>query len=423
MSLRKTLPVAALAVLALVFVAFAGASKKATTTNLVVTPTTPVFDANNVVGVPDDHAPGFPSGSLASDGSGKTDMYFTPEVLFGRSVTLGEIASISYWTKKDQTHAVDPRDWFLAIYTKPYSGDVSTPGWYGDRIGSEPYFSINLNDPANTWNRWKTGGSENRLRFFESTEGAPGATFGSYTDPDWATFVSGNALSGQPYATREVLFFSVQTGSAWANGFTGQLDGLKITLSDGSVAKVNFEAPPKPTLDFGPQLAASACGPGTLVVNVEQKVRNDADSGVAGNAWAFDDYERHIKVWQTGSSPDTFCATVSYEGKFTTNAGASPGNTGTVEAGVRGRFEGGYRTTQFTGTFSPTEPTHGNLGVFDYRCDISFNCPGYVPWTTFYFTSTSGFDLAWWGWIYHAGKNGTWVNAISGNAGDITGGP
>ena len=36
-------------------------------------------------------------------------------------------------------------------------------------------------------------------------------------------------------------------------------------------------------------------------------------------------------------------------------------------------------------------------------------------------TTTSGFDVgAWWGWVYHAGSNGSWVNAVSGNSGDIT---
>ncbi|MFS8159221.1 MAG: hypothetical protein ACMG6E_03235, partial [Candidatus Roizmanbacteria bacterium] len=107
--------------------------------------------------------------------------------------------------------------------------------------GTEPYFSMNIHDPINSWNNWTTDGTENKLRFFESTAGASGATFGSYTDPDWTTFVGGNALSGLPYNGHQVLFFSVQTGSAWATGFTGQIDGLRIELNDNSIANVNFE--------------------------------------------------------------------------------------------------------------------------------------------------------------------------------------
>lgn len=81
-----------------------------TTTNITITPTSQVFDANNVSGVILDAAPGFASGSFASNGAGKTDMYFPPEAIFNREVTVGEIASISYWTKTGATHVVDPRD-------------------------------------------------------------------------------------------------------------------------------------------------------------------------------------------------------------------------------------------------------------------------------------------------------------------------
>ena len=216
-----------------------------TTTNLVVRPSSVgIYGSKSVVGVAGDAATGFSTGSLASNGGAKTDMYFTPSILFGRDISLGEVATMSYFTKTGATHAVDPRDWYLAIYTKPYVGDASTPTWYGDRIGAEPYFSNGINDPANTWTQWSTNGAANKLRFFESTQGAPGANFGSYADPDWSTFVAGNALSGQPYLGHAVLSFTVQTASGWAAGFTGQLDGLSITLTDGSVATVNFEPDP-----------------------------------------------------------------------------------------------------------------------------------------------------------------------------------
>lgn len=212
-----------------------------TTVNITVTPNSPYV--NNVEVVLGDAAPGYGASSLASNATvvgAKTDIKFTPDALFGREVTLGEIASMSYWTKKGETHAVNAADWYLAIYTEPYIGDVSTPTWYGDRIGCEPYFSYNIDDPANTWNEWSTDGAENQLRFFESTQGAPGANFGTYTDPDWSTFVGGDALSGDPYLEHDLLYLSVQTGSAWANGFTGQLGGLRIELTDGSVATINF---------------------------------------------------------------------------------------------------------------------------------------------------------------------------------------
>lgn len=227
------------------------APQSPSTLDLTVTPSSSVFGTggNHVLGVIGDAAPGFAAGSFASDGILKTDMYFTPEALFGgREVSVGEVARISYYTKTGATHTVDPRDWYLTIYTKPFAGDLSTPTWYGSRFGSEPYFSASIVDPVNTWNLWSSNLTPNRLRFFESTQGAPGANFGSYTDPDWATFIaSSSAGTGVHRASQKVLFFSVQTGSAWAAGFTGQLDGLRIELTDGSVATVNFEPEPPDT--------------------------------------------------------------------------------------------------------------------------------------------------------------------------------
>ena len=218
-----------------------GTASAATSSNTVVTPTSPVYDSaqdNNVVGVAGDSAPGFPTGSLASNGVGKTFIGLTPQQLFGRSVTLGDIASMSYWTKKATLHTVDAADWYVNIYTDPFTGDLKPGSWYGERIGTEPYFSANMTETAGAWNMWSTDGTSNRLRFFEST----GGYFGNYFDPDWATFVAGTGLAGEQYASQTVKLFTVQTGSGWAKGFPGQVDGLTITLTDGSVATVNFEA-------------------------------------------------------------------------------------------------------------------------------------------------------------------------------------
>lgn len=180
---------------------------------------------------------------------------------------------------------------------------------------------------------------------------------------------------------------------------------------------------PNEHLNWGAQLnsGSSACPNGNLVINVVQKIINDNDSGVAGNAWAYDDFVRQITVVET--VPGTFCATVKYQGNFTTIAGPSPGNTAVVGDGVVGTFQGGYVSTVFTGTLLviPVARARGSIGTFDYACDTAFNCPGYVDWTTLFFSSTSGFDLSWWGWVYHAGNNGSWTNAVTGNSGDITG--
>jgi len=176
-----------------------------------------------------------------------------------------------------------------------------------------------------------------------------------------------------------------------------------------------------PSLNWGSEVDAGQCPPGKLVLNVTHKVVNDADSGVASNYWAYDDYNKHIQVWQ--ASPDAFCAIVRYVGSFTTVATRSPGNTDDISAGITGTFEGGYRAN-ITGTLNPdpTSRTRGYLGPFDYQWGGDPADGTIIPfdWVGTYFSSISIFDQVWWGWIYHAGANGTWVNAVSGNSGDIT---
>ena len=164
------------------------------------------------------------------------------------------------------------------------------------------------------------------------------------------------------------------------------------------------------------------------LVDVTQAITNDDDSGVGGNAWAHDDYTRNIKVFKT-TTQNVYCVVLNYDGVFETYAGASPQNTGVIPAGIQGTMRGGYRAI-VTGVFNPTQPTSGFIGNFDYQCDGSFNCPGYVSWTTFYFDQpTSGFDYQWWGWKYSTddvGHKSRWINACTGpdldcpgNAGDI----
>jgi hypothetical protein len=241
MKVRLAFAVMAVAAVAGFHDVFARASSNIT---LTVTPTTPVFDANNVVGVSEDAAPGFQHGSFRSNGVAKTDMYFPPDVLFPSRetpVTIGDVVSISYWTKKDTPHNVNIVDWAFILYVKPYAGQLGT-NFYGARFGSEPYFAVDPSDPGATWNQWTTADDEpNRMRFYESTSGVTGANFGTYNDPEFAAFRTGNTLSGHPVATREVMFFSIQTGSATAGGFLGQVDGLRIQLADGSIGRVNFE--------------------------------------------------------------------------------------------------------------------------------------------------------------------------------------
>jgi hypothetical protein len=166
---------------------------------------------------------------------------------------------------------------------------------------------------------------------------------------------------------------------------------------------------------------AKACqASGTALVNVHFTMTNDYDSAIDGHAWANDTVSRQLQIWNSTSS-GTYCAAVTDQGSFVTRDGTSPRGTGTVLPGITGKIKGGYTTTPFTGTFAPGKyAVSGNLGTFDLGCTTAYDCPGTYPSFLDYFSSTSGADLAVWGWNYHTAQNGTWNNVLTGNSGDIT---
>ena len=171
--------------------------------------------------------------------------------------------------------------------------------------------------------------------------------------------------------------------------FLVALAGLTAAAVVASSANAN---PSEKHLNWGQSLSASdtACPAGPPLINVNQKISDDIDSGVLGNYWAYDEIVRHITVVSLGSNK--YCASVQYQGSFTTVNGSSPGGTGTIADGVIGTFQGGY-TADFTGTFNPTVKTKGSIGTVDYACNASTGiCPGYVDWTKQFFTGVGGFN-------------------------------
>jgi len=218
----------------------AGAAFAGTTTAVRTVDQEP--DGSPAVGIwgdyPTDSAPGWGAGCFEANGTSKSNYYTSPQELFGRDdVKISELESIAYWTKKDTTHAVSAPDWYLLIYTEPYSGSPGS-SWYGNRIHTEPYFSESINDPANTWNQWQTdAGKDNRLRFYDGSSGY----LGSYTDGFLEDLTSDPDLKDQ-----EILYIAVSTGSGWASGFTGRVDGLVIELANGDVGRLNLEPVPEP---------------------------------------------------------------------------------------------------------------------------------------------------------------------------------
>ena len=173
-------------------------------------------------------------------------------------------------------------------------------------------------------------------------------------------------------------------------------------------------------LNWGNEVNPGQCDTaGKPLVSITQQVVNGVDSGIAGNYWAFDHYSRQIQVWP--QSDGSYCAIVRYQGHFDGQAGqTSPGATGTLFGDEDGTFEGGYRAIiNGTPKADPAWRTRGFVGVNDYQCDILGNCPGLVNWVDQYFESGYSFAFDWWGWIYHGGQHGTWVNSSDGNSGEI----
>ena len=170
-------------------------------------------------------------------------------------------------------------------------------------------------------------------------------------------------------------------------------------------------------------ISNAVCPAGKIVVSVTQNVHNAADYGSLGNVWAMDNYPRTILVIQ--EAPTTFCASVNYRnGSFRTIAGPSPGGGGTslVSAGVTGMISASYRTTTFFGLLLPTplEPISGSFTT-DYQCTDQGDCPGFVDWWTYYFSTVLGFIPNFWSYGYISNGHGNWIQNPTRAPGDITG--
>ena len=145
---------------------------------------------------------------------------------------------------------------------------------------------------------------------------------------------------------------------------------------------------------------------GRAVVNVHFTYTSP-DSGLGGNNWANDTIHRQLQIWKVADGD--YCASVSDQGSFVTLDGTSPGGEAHVSAGITGKLKGGYTTTLLTGTLDPSKPTRGDLGTFTAETRPSFLSYGLDG------------SLADWGWVYQTQNNGKWLNASTGNSGDITG--
>jgi hypothetical protein len=163
------------------------------------------------------------------------------------------------------------------------------------------------------------------------------------------------------------------------------------------------------------QASNPGCGAGKLVLSVSYHVVNDVDTGVQGNNWAFDTYNRSVRVWRKARG--RYCSASTYDGEFTSIAGPSPGGKTELPAGVRGTFSG-FSVTTFRGAFTPKGAAErGFLGSKYFACtsaDRKGPCSGTWDWLRVYFAGVSRFKYVRYAFSYHATENGrgTWRDSV-----------
>jgi hypothetical protein len=169
--------------------------------------------------------------------TGKSNLHVAPFLVFGTNITLGDLQSLSFWTKKGSTIPSN-RDWWITIYTARENDGLDSGTWYDSRLHARPGIGI-----ADQWNQWSTDAGTQQLKFYDPTRGGSGyfATLAQLT--------AGPVTLGRSthdYSDEVIASITLQTDSGWG-GFDGFVDGLTITLSDGRVGQVDLAAVPEPS--------------------------------------------------------------------------------------------------------------------------------------------------------------------------------
>lgn len=191
-------------------------------------------------------------------------------------------------------------------------------------------------------------------------------------------------------------------------------------IAVGAVSPVTASPPPGRgcALDGRDNLAYG--GDGEQIINLTRRIFNSVDTGHCDpTAWAEIAYTQHIQVFDEG---EQFVAIITYNGHFDAYGSdeehhdehQTPNDCNkTLGGDETGPFDGGLRWT-FEGDFNPGDSqTHGHLGSFDHGCDGTLDCDfaSSTGWMDDYFDNVDSDPLTWWGFIYHGGRDGTWVNA------------
>ena len=160
-------------------------------------------------------------------------------------------------------------------------------------------------------------------------------------------------------------------------------------------------------------LSSASAAPG--VRNYGPFAGTSEDSGTCGTSpWATDTFNRFFKVFTEGTN-GTYTVTEDFrQGSFVTLQAPSPAacetvnNGHTVNEGIIGKFSGTFNIT-VKGTFNPAAEIKdldgGGIGTADFILSVFGDQATYVV-TDFSFQ-------------YSTKNYGSWINASSGNSGDI----
>ena len=141
------------------------------------------------------------------------------------------------------------------------------------------------------------------------------------------------------------------------------------------------------------------------------------DSGTCGNDWATDTFNRYFRVSTTPNPNGTYTVSEEYRaGSFVTIAGSSPGACdsngtpgGTVGAGITGKMSGTLTIIVTGGTYNAEANPGPDSTTSSFISDV-FGSGATIGTPVFSFG-------------YSTPHNGSWINANTGNSGDITGTP
>lgn len=166
-------------------------------------------------------------------------------------LTVNDLTGLSFSTYETTAEAAQAPNWYLIIYTAPYSGGEAS--WYGNRLILEPYLANNYTPAGEQWVTWSTAPGVNQLNVDDS---AMSGNQGFYGEPTlaniqsgpitWSDYFAGASSTPVNYGNQNIKGIVLSTGSGWAAGFTGLVDDVNIDTTQGN-AQFDLEPVPEPT--------------------------------------------------------------------------------------------------------------------------------------------------------------------------------